>query len=162
VAGRTAEADRTGMTARAFTLVEVIVVVVVIGILAAVAIPQFAGASQEGRVATAMMNLKTFRDTLDRRTIDSGGQPPATIDPAWFKGGLIPENPFDAAHPRAVQIAARAYHEPTVLVVPSAPSHGDSHGWWYNPTHGEVWSRVAGFKTSAESLAAFRNVNGTR
>ncbi len=48
------------MTRRGFTLLELLVVVVVIGILATIAIPRFGGAKQKAFVAAMKSDLKNF------------------------------------------------------------------------------------------------------
>ncbi|WP_084029363.1 type II secretion system protein [Lebetimonas sp. JH292] len=48
---------------KAFTMIELIFVIVILGILAAVAIPKFLGVAQQAHEA----NLKTFVGTLNRK-----------------------------------------------------------------------------------------------
>jgi len=47
-----------------FTLVEILIVVIILGILAAIVIPQFTEASSEARVSNLMTNLQTIRSQL--------------------------------------------------------------------------------------------------
>jgi len=49
---------------RGFTLVEILIVVIILGILAAIVIPQFTEASSEARVSNLMTNLQTIRSQL--------------------------------------------------------------------------------------------------
>jgi general secretion pathway protein G len=49
---------------RAFTLVELLVVVVVLGLLAAIIIPQFSNASQAARSSMLLDNLRTMRTQI--------------------------------------------------------------------------------------------------
>ncbi len=56
--------DRKSTVARGFTLVEILIVVVILGILAAIVIPQFSNASTETRLASVQVNLKTIRTQL--------------------------------------------------------------------------------------------------
>ena len=49
---------------KGFTLVEILIVVIILGILAAIVIPQFTEASGEARVSNLMTNLQTIRSQL--------------------------------------------------------------------------------------------------
>lgn len=58
---------------RAFTLVELLVVVVIIGILAAIAIPNFMGAQLKAKAAAVKGNMRTTQIAAESYNIDSGG-----------------------------------------------------------------------------------------
>ena len=48
-----------------FTLVEILIVVVILGILAAIVIPQFTGASTEAKESSLVSNLQTLRSQIE-------------------------------------------------------------------------------------------------
>lgn len=58
-----------------FTLIELLLVVVIIGILAAIVVPKLAGRSEDARIAAAKADLKTLAGALDRYEVDSGRFP---------------------------------------------------------------------------------------
>ena len=60
-----------------FTLVEIMVVVVILGILAATIIPQFIGAKHDAKVSTAKSNIAELESALERFNIHFD-RPPTT------------------------------------------------------------------------------------
>ena len=53
------------MRAKGFTLVEILIVVVILGILAAIVIPQFTDASTEARQSSLCSDLQTLRSQIE-------------------------------------------------------------------------------------------------
>jgi prepilin-type N-terminal cleavage/methylation domain-containing protein len=66
-------------TTKAFTLVELLVVIIIIGILAAVAIPQFGDSSADAKKAALKENLKTMRTAIEQYAIDHTSTYPGTV-----------------------------------------------------------------------------------
>jgi len=64
------------MKRKAFTLVELLIVVIILGILAAVVIPQFSDASTDARLASLTTNLQTIRGQLDLYKLQHNGSYP--------------------------------------------------------------------------------------
>jgi len=142
-----------------FTLVEVLIVVVILGILAAIVVPQFTDASQDANGATLKTTLASVRTLLDLQ-YQSATPPafPATIDSAWFAAGAgltHPENTFGVPTVEIDNTANRTHPSNKVL---SASSAG---AFWYNPTNGLVRARVASQGSDAATLAFYNDVNGS-
>src|ERR1700753_1464663 len=63
---------------RGFTLVEILIVVIILGILAAIVIPQFTNASNDARNNSVASTLQTARSQIELFKIQHGDTPPAT------------------------------------------------------------------------------------
>jgi len=81
-----------------FTLIELITVVALIGILAAIALPNYRVAIIQSKEAVLKENLFRFRDLIDQYYVDKGQYPP-TVDTLVENGYLrrLPEDPFTRA-----------------------------------------------------------------
>jgi general secretion pathway protein G len=67
--------------ARAFTLVEIMLVVAIIGILAALVIPKIAGKSEQARETAAMADIRGgIKSALDQYNVDMGTYPSSLQD----------------------------------------------------------------------------------
>ena len=90
------------MVKRAFTLIEILIVVVILGILAAIVIPQFTDASEEAMTSSVRSQLQTVRSQIELYRVKEGALPPAAI--FTDAAGLValdylqaaPANPFVA------------------------------------------------------------------
>ena len=85
---------------RGFTLVEVIIVVLILGILAAVAIPQFADSTQDAKLSTLQSNLAVMRNATNLYFHQHDGIYPGAVSEA--DGTTVP---VDAAAREAAYIA---------------------------------------------------------
>lgn len=124
---------------RAFSLVELMIVVAVLGILAAIVLPTFQGHVSEARQAAARENLHTLRAAIEFYAAQHNDVPPGypDNDPSKQPGGLffivqlrnylreIPENPFNSI--RGVKIIGNNEDFPTGHVLL------DLYGWIYKP-----------------------------
>ena len=62
--------------AHGFTLVEMLLVLVILAVLAAIVIPKFSGRSQQAKVTAAKSQIASFELALDSFEVDTGFYPP--------------------------------------------------------------------------------------
>ena len=101
---------------KGFTLVEILIVVIILGILAAIVIPQFTSASEDARKNSTSSLLQTIRSQIELYKLQHGDKWPTTTGTAaaasWDWTGLtstttyggqtfgpymqqVPKNPFN-------------------------------------------------------------------
>ncbi len=64
---------------RGFTLVEILIVVIILGILAAIVIPQFTNASQDARKSSLTSQLQTLRSQIQLYKLQHGDTLPNMV-----------------------------------------------------------------------------------
>src|SRR5436190_12046642 len=136
---------KTNKLRSAFTLIEVLIVVVIMAILAATIIPQFTDSTKDAKASTVQFNLHTLRSQIQLyRTQHSGTAPTATLAEllastdatgATGTGANFPYGPY------LRQIPVNPYsNNATVKVITTDPAVvGDvtgTGGWLYNTTSG--------------------------
>lgn len=65
--------------AKGFTLVEILIVIVILGILAAIVIPQFVSATEGARASTAASQLQTLRTQIQLYRVHHNGRYPTLV-----------------------------------------------------------------------------------
>jgi prepilin-type N-terminal cleavage/methylation domain-containing protein len=139
---------RAHLPRSAFTLIEVLIVVVIMALLAAVIIPQFSDSTKDAKLGNARFNVQTLRSQLELYRSHHDGLTPdgvlsqllTSTDIAGAKGGganypygpylkQIPTNPFNDSA--------------SIKVITNDPAQSadvtGSGGWLYNPSTGGIW-----------------------
>ena len=79
-----------------FTLVELMLVVVIIGVLAAMVVPRLAGRTEQAKISRAKSDVASIGLALDLYELDMGGYPPGeSLDPL-FKRDSVPSGTTNA------------------------------------------------------------------
>jgi len=86
--------------AKGFTLIELMLVVIIIGILAAIAIPNFISMQDRAKEGRVKANMHTLQTGVEDFAILNGRYPLAADGPtveSLLSGTVVPENPFSGA-----------------------------------------------------------------
>jgi len=75
---------------RGFTLVEILIVVVILGILAAIVIPQFTNASEAARGSSLVTQLQSIASQLELYQLQHNGDYPTLAEMALFNNLVNP------------------------------------------------------------------------
>ncbi|MEM9661833.1 MAG: prepilin-type N-terminal cleavage/methylation domain-containing protein [Planctomycetota bacterium] len=131
---------------RAFTLVEILIVVVILGILAAVVVPQFVDAADQAQVGNTETQLRTLRTQIQlfRAQSDTNEFPElANADPQLGWDPMIADQLIQAPpiNPRSNSAVVTDTTETGQdgQDAAAALDIGDG-GWLYNPDTGEIWA----------------------
>ena len=141
----------------AFTLIEVLIVVVIMAVLAATIIPQFSSSTQDAKESQLSFNVHTLRSQIELYrvhhlgkypaitgtdlpqltsetkadgTVNTGASAPDTYPFGPYVGSELPNNPFNDLN--------------TVAAGTGGAGDGSS-GWQYDANSGGIWPNHSGW-----------------
>lgn len=129
---------------RGFTLVEILIVVVILGILAAIVVPQFTNAANEARGGNTATQESTIENQLELWAARNNGVYPDLVTDGWGDAETpdtmvgedylkaIPVNPFNNSSD------IEASEDPETDCIQAVDDLADASGWFYNRDTGMI------------------------
>ena len=160
------------MGRKGFTLVEMMIVVAILGILGAVALPVYQGHASEAKVSAAKSDLHAMRIQIELYKMQHNGSLPGYVSGAAIPEGMLEIQFVGTSEvpglPTASKTPAGAYlYGPYLLDIPENPFNGKTAfrystdfatdagvaniGWLYDRTTGQIALNYAG--TDADGMA---------
>jgi len=139
---------------KGFTLVEILIVVIILGILAAIVIPQFSSASDDARQSSLVSDLQTLRSQLelykvqhldhypDVKSADSGAT--WTADTGNFAARLTGttdcygQTSGSDFGPYLQKIPTNPFNSLNTIRVDGADAGANTHGWRFDTSTGQI------------------------
>ncbi len=135
---------KTKKTKAGFTLVEILIVVVILGILAAIVIPQFTQASTEARENSLRANLQTMRSQIELYKIQHNDTLPGTVAGVTFEnameeytlitGASCLQSAANALGPYLQSIPVNPFNLLDAVRANGAAAGANTDGWRYDTT----------------------------
>ncbi len=116
-----------------FTLIEILIVVVILGILAAIVIPQFTDAAAEASRSNLQSQLQTLRSQIELWNVQNPADP--------YDVGITPDGTFwdNLVQNNYLQTLPKNPLQDGSTLVAAAPAVGS--GWvWAEASAGDTWT----------------------
>lgn len=126
-----------------FTLIEILIVIVVLGIIAAVVVPQLTTAADDAKLDALKANLQLVRSQIELYRLHHNGQLPTSAD--LFDEQMTQYT--NTSHGTSAAKTGSFVLGPYLMTVPDNPftntndvtttASGPAKAWYYNPATGE-------------------------
>lgn len=128
-----------GAIRSAFTLVEILIVVVILGILASMVVPQFATATAQSAETATLDQLNKLRRGVGVYQARNDGNLPTVIEGDGTWGELVNGGDYFHGPPVNAWIGGTNARVVTLGDEPD-PAFQTDHAWVYDPATGMVWA----------------------
>jgi general secretion pathway protein G len=147
-----------------FTLVEILIVVIILGILAAIVIPQFTNASQDARKSSLVSQLQTSRSQIELYRLQHLDKDPTGLTGAGTTVGATAWAEMVVKTDADQTLNVNGLFGPYFNAAPTNPLNGSAdvlivtsdvtlggnsgattEGWIYNKTDGKIWGTSTKF-----------------
>ncbi|MGH7241906.1 MAG: pilin [Phycisphaerales bacterium] len=126
------------MKRKGFTLVEILIVVVILGILAAIVVPQYSTATASAKATATVDQLVKLRQAVSIYYYQNNSRFPTVTagDGTW---GELMTGGFFKYSPTNLHVSGA---NGGVITIGTGPDSAktNSYGWIYNPATGDVWA----------------------
>lgn len=136
----------------AFTLVEVLIVVVIMAVLAATIIPQFTNSTNDAKDSTVLFNLHSMRSLIELYKSQHNGRAPGAdlqeLTSSTDRAGNVGTGAAYPYGPYLQKIPVNPFTDSNTVAQPSSvpPSSTVSGaGWLYDPATGQIWINHADY-----------------
>jgi general secretion pathway protein G len=129
-----------------FTLVEILIVVVILGILAAIVVPHFANASVDARRSSLTSTLQSLRAQIQFYMLQHGDKPPPLTGADWTVMTEITTYNGKDTGPYLATIPTNPVNGKTEILPVTSDQVGGASvdtpdmGFVYNTTNGKIWA----------------------
>jgi len=125
---------------RAFTLVEILIVVVILGILVAIVVPQYANATGDAQKSATLDQLLKIRRALDVYYIRHNNRFPAVVEGEGTWGEIsLPGTTYLRETPLNQWVGGENAGKIVFGASPDA-AFTNAYGWIYDTPTGRVWA----------------------
>lgn len=158
----------------AFTLVELIIVVSILGILAAIVLPEVQGHTQQARESAAKDNLRLIRNAIEQYKLNHNGVTPGYSNGSPLVAFLIYPQFIEYSNVTGDTTGSKtgAYiHGPYISEIPENPFNGKTTfelvtttfpdpftgttGWYYKASTGEIRLNYPGTDSKGTAYSSY-------
>lgn len=132
---------------KGFTLVEILIVVVILGILAAIVIPQFSKASENAQASSVAADLQTLQSQVQLYKVQHGGTLPGMSSGSFVENTFISDLTTVSTYngnsygPYMKKIPTNAVAQKSTVEAGTKADAGDSsHGWVFDTSLGTMYA----------------------